>query len=232
MNKILLLFLIGFTLSSCNEYEVPQPMVRVNIHVMDQDDGTAFIGYEGTLRSSDFSLVNTSFFFSENSESVRLDSGISNENGDFAFDIPFVDGVPQSYYELSLSKNSEITPVTEGRFLNQYMQFDTIRVGGLTQLDVKVRNDSCRTISFSTLGYQTQEDYRRDSADTWRFPDYIARFERTTAKDTILSKTLPIDCNKYMVLQVIDNGVFPPLLIQFDVFEMERDSILVHCVNI
>lgn len=232
MNKLFIFLLVCAFALSCNEYEVLEPNVRVNIHVMDQEDGTPFVGYEGSLRASDFALSNSSFFFSENPESVRYETGFSNENGDFNFDIPFVDGVPQRYYELSLSKDAEIDPVLEGRFLTQYVQYDTIRVGGLTQVDVKIRNDSCRTLSFSTLGYQTQADYQRDSADTWKFPDYIARFDRTTAKDTTLSKVLPIDCNKYMVLQVIDNGVFPPILLQFDVFQMEKDSVLVHCVEI
>lgn len=230
MNKIMLFLLMTMVLS-CNTYEVPHPNVKVNIHVINKEDGEVYAGYKGVIRTSNFSLANTSTFFREDTESVRYDSSYSSEHGDLSFDIPFVNGVPQKYYELTLFKDSEL-PVTEGHFLDEYVQYDTLRIGSLTQLDVNLRNDSCRLVSFSTLGYQTEADYKRDSADIFLNPDYIARLGTTEAKTALISKTVPFECNKIMVLQVIDRSTPTPLMIKYDVIEMEKDSIKVHDVKI
>ena len=186
--------------------------------------------YKGVLRASDFSRSTSSFFFNETSESIRFDSSFTNNNGDLSFELPFVDGIPQRYYELTLSNDSET--IEEGRFLNEYIQYDTIIITGFTHLDLKIRNDSCRSIGFSTLGYQTVADYRRDSMERFTKPDYVARFNTIRSKSTTLSKTLPAYCNKIIVLQIIDQSVFPALLIQQEVLEMEQDSTMVFCVQI
>ena len=108
---------------SCNEYEVPHPNVRVNINVKDTRNETTDTPYKGVLRASDFSRSTSSFFFNETSESIRFDSSFTNNNGDLSFELPFVDGIPQRYYELTLSNDSET--IEEGRFLNEYIQYDT-----------------------------------------------------------------------------------------------------------
>jgi len=232
MKNIGLFLLFGcILLVACNEYEVVEPRVKVQIHVDDSDSNLAFEGYTGVIRSSDFSLSTSSTFFFENEESVLVDSSIINSNNDLAFEIPFVGGVPQKYYELSLFNSSGI-PRTEGRFLRNYSQVDTFRIDALTQLDVKIRNDSCRQISFSTLGYRSTIDYKRDSARFFKVPDYITRIGVIDTKDTIISRILPFNCSKVVVLQTIDRAVSPPLLIKYEVLEMEKDSTKVHCVTL
>jgi len=229
MNKILPFFLLITFFLSCNKYEVLEPSITVKIHAVNIDTKEIYVGYKGIIRSSDFSLSLSSSSFFEDIQTVRYDSALVNNNGDLLFEIPFVNGIPQRYYELSLSKGDETT-ITEGRFLNEYVQSDTFQIGDLTQLDVKVRNDSCRLLSFSTLGYQTKEDYQRDSSRFFINPDYVARLGITNSKDTVISKILPFSCNNYIVFQLIDRSVSPPLVIKYDVIEATRDSITQHCI--
>lgn len=226
MNKIIPLLLFVIILS-CNKYETPHPNVRLNIHVLDEETGAIYAENKGVIRTSNY--YNSSF--TEETESILFDSAYSDQNGDFSFDIPFVNGIPQNHYEIELFREEEAS-VTTGRSLDKYIQHDTLIISGITQLDIKVQNASCRMVSLSALGYRKEEDYKRDSAKHFVNPGQIARFFVMNVKDTLISKTLLFSYNKIVVLQIIDREVDPPQLIKYDVLEMEKDSIKLHCVQI
>jgi hypothetical protein len=232
MKQITLIFTFAIILS-CNNYELdlPEPKVRVNIHVVNKEEGNIYQGFKGVIRASDFSRARTSTFFHENIESVYWDSSMVNKNGNIAFDLPFSNEVPLNYYELHLSKDFS-SSLIEGRFLNEYIQHDTIRIGNLTQIDVKIKNDSCRVISFSTLGYRKEADYKQDSINFFTNPDYVARLGKIRSKDTLISKIVPYECNNIMVLQLIYQDVWPPQLVKYDVIKMQANSIHVQCIEL
>lgn len=232
MNKVLF-FLLIVGVIACNKYEVLEPSVQIRIHTLNEDENQPYTGYMGIIRVSNFIANNSSPTFFEESESVRFDSAIVNNNGDLLFDVPFLNGSPQAYYELSLKKDGKI-PISEGKFISQYVQHDTFRFRKdyFTQLDIKIRNDSCRNITFSTLGYRTRDDYKQDSINFFTNPDYVARFPTTDAKNTRISKVLPYYCNNVVVVQMLDRTVIPPLLVKFDIIEMVQDSIITHCVQL
>lgn len=230
MNKIIPLLLL--ICLSCNRYEVPQTSVKVNIHAVNQESGEVYAGYKGLLRTSNFSRARTSNFFGENEESIRYDSSYTDENGDLFFDVPFVAGLPQKYYELTLTKDTEI-PITESRRLQKYVQYDTLIIGPLTQLEVRIKNNDRRHISFLTLGYASEEDLERDT-DNQAFlnPDYISNLGITRARNTVISKVLPFNRNKFVVLQIIDRSKPTPVMLNYDVIEMKKDSVTIHLVEI
>ena len=230
LNKTMLLLVI-LGLFSCNKYEVPYPDVQLKIHIENQETGAAFANCKGILRTSDFFLSSFSPCYYEDPTTIEFDSTFSDENGDFKFTLPFLDSiVPQGYYELVLIKDNQPF-ITVNNFIQYYVQCDTFSIGDLTRLDVLVQNNPLDILSFSALGYKDLEAYKIDSTDAFNNPDLVTRLGNSVTENDYLSTTLPFLSNKYVALQIIDQSTSPPVLINYDLIKMEKDSIITHIIQ-
>ena len=184
MNHIKFILLFVIFIFACKEYEVIYPNVTLKIHIKDEKTGEPYSNYFGVLRTSNFNLSSTSPCYFEDPSTIQWDSSFSNRNGDFIFEIPFFEGVPQVYFELAMSKDN-LEPLRVNGFLKNFVQCDTFTVGDLTQLNLEVRNDSTNLLTFSALGYEDRNSYKRDSSDTFRNPDHVTRIGSTELENTI-----------------------------------------------
>ena len=230
MPRFIYLSVLLFGLVACNEYDITHTDSTLHITVVDKQTQEPFANQEITLRTSNFRYAIESECYYEDTSTIRIVKSISDINGDCSFDIPFIDGRPQQYYEVSLTQSNR--SVKRSAFITEYEQEDRFEIGDFFPVQVIVTQDSNSVVSLTTYGYRSRERLERDIKIGEIRPNDVTRMGFAYGPVDTISTLLSYEQNKFFYLLVVDRNTDPPIAHSIRFIRSEKDSTVTQRIKI
>lgn len=222
MLRFFYLLTLLFSLIACNKYEITHLNSVLHITVVDEKTQTPFANQELTLRTSNFRYAVDSECFYEDSTTVSITRAISDINGDCSFEIPFIDGRPQEYYEISLTQSNR--SIKRSSFIEEYEQEDRFEIGDFIPVEVIITQDSNSVFSLATYGYSSKEALDEDCKDGKIRPHDVTRMGFAYGPVDTVTTLLSYNQNKVFYLLLIDRNTDRPIVFSEKIIRPEKDS--------